>query len=82
MAKRYEAQQLSNYIYTIFTKGVLGKPSNLTMGGGGGGGSNFFIALFHVLGHCSYEYDFLIIFLFFLFFPEKVQESRGGEHGK
>ena len=42
-----------------------------------GGGGNFFIALFHVLGHCSYEYDFFIFFYFFLFFPEKVQESRG-----
>ena len=59
------------HIYTIFTKGVLGKPSNL---GGGEGGQKKFIASFHVLGHCSYEYDFLMIFLFF---PEKVQESKG-----
>ena len=42
------------------------------------GGQKNFNALFYVLDHCSYEYDFFNdFFIFFLFFPEKVQESRG-----
>ena len=50
--------------------------------GGGEEGQTFFIALFHVLGHCSYEYDFLMIFLFFFIFSGKSPRIQGGEHSK
>ena len=71
LGKRYEAKQLSKHNYTTFTKGVLGKPSNLTMGGGA---SKIWIALFYVLDHCSYAYNFLMMFLFF----RKKSKNPGG----
>ena len=49
---------------------------------GGEGGQKNVIALFHVLGHCSYESDFLMIFLLFFIFAGKSPRIQGGDYGK